>query len=183
MKISHPMFGIAACVLTASAFTPAAFAQTSGNAKNELARGKYLVVLAGCTDCHTPGYFLGKPDPARFLAGSDVGFRVPGAGTVVGPNLTPDRETGLGNWTTTQIMTAIRGGVTPDNHVLSPVMPWSHYANLTPSDVRAIVAYLKTLPPVRNKVPGPFAADQKPTTLTWTISPPESAAAMDSSSK
>jgi mono/diheme cytochrome c family protein len=147
------------------------------------ARGKYLVELAGCTDCHTPGYFLGKPDPARFLAGSDVGFRVPGAGTVVGPNLTPDKETGLGNWTTTQIMTAIRGGVTPDNHVLSPVMPWSHYASLTPSDVRAIVAYLRTLPPVRNKVPGPFAADQKPTTLTWTISPPESAAAMDSSSK
>jgi mono/diheme cytochrome c family protein len=147
------------------------------------ARGKYLVELAGCTDCHTPGYFLGKPDPARFLAGSDVGFRVPGVGTVVAPNLTPDKETGLGNWTTGQIIMAIRGGVRPDNRVLSPVMPWSHYANLTPADVSAIAAYLKALPPVRNKVPGPFAADQKPTTLTWTITPPESAPGKDSTSK
>jgi mono/diheme cytochrome c family protein len=146
-------------------------------------RGKYLVELAGCTDCHTPGYFLGKPDPARFLAGSDVGFHVPGVGTVVGPNLTSDRETGLGNWTTAQIIRAIRGGVTPDNRALSPVMPWSHYANLTPSDVSAIAVYLKTLPPVKHKVPGPFAADQKPTTLTWTITPPESAAPENSSLK
>lgn len=149
----------------------------------QLARGKYLVGLAGCTDCHTPGYFLGKPDPARFLAGSDVGFRVPGVGTVVGPNLTPDKETGIGSWTTDQIIRAIRGGVRPDNRVLSPVMPWSHYANLSSTDVSAIVAYLKTLPPVRNKVPGPFAANQNPTTLTWTISPPENAAARDSSPK
>jgi mono/diheme cytochrome c family protein len=141
----------------------------------QVTRGKYLVVLAGCTDCHTPGYFLGKPDPARFLAGSDVGFRVPGVGAVVGPNLTPDKETGLGNWTTSQIITAIRSGVRPDNRVLSPVMPWSHYANLTLSDVKAIVAYLKTLPPVQHKAPGPFAENQKPTTLTWTITPPESA--------
>ena len=172
------------CLLMVPAM--AAFYLQPGTARAgdaQVARGKYLVGLARCTDCHTPGYFLGKPDPARFLAGSDVGFRVPGAGTVVGPNLTPDKETGLGNWTTRQIITAIRGGVTPDNRVLSPVMPWSHYANLTPSDVRAIVAYLKTLPPVRNKVPGPFAADQKPTTLTWTITPPENAPGNGSSPK
>jgi mono/diheme cytochrome c family protein len=164
----------------------AAFCLQPGMAQaggTQAARGKYLVGLAGCTDCHTPGYFLGKPDSSRFLAGSDVGFRAPGAGTVVGPNLTPDKETGLGNWTTAQIITAIRGGVTPDNRVLSPVMPWRAFANLTPSDVSAIAAYLKTLPPVRNKVPGPFAPNQKPTTITWTITPPESAPAKDSSSE
>jgi mono/diheme cytochrome c family protein len=149
----------------------------------QVARGKYLVELAGCTDCHTPGYFLGKPDPVRFLAGSDVGFRVPGVGTVVAPNLTPDKETGLGNWTTAQIIMAIRGGVTPDNRVLSPVMPWGHYANLTTSDVSSIAAYLKTLPPVNNKVPGPFVATQEPTTLTWTITPPKGTAEKNSYSK
>ena len=76
-------------VLAASSLT--VLAATSDK---EAARGKYLVNLAGCTDCHTPGYFLGKPDSSRFLAGSDVGFRVPGAGTFIGPNLTPDEDTG-----------------------------------------------------------------------------------------
>ena len=49
-----------------------------------VARGEYLVRFGGCNDCHTPGYFLGKPDPSRFLGGSDVGFDLPGAGTFVG---------------------------------------------------------------------------------------------------
>jgi hypothetical protein len=60
-------------------------------------RGKYLVEFGGCNDCHTPGYFLGKADTSRYLGGSDVGFEVPD-GVYVGPNLTPDKETGLGSW-------------------------------------------------------------------------------------
>src|SRR6185295_15952610 len=60
-----------------------------------VARGKYLVTIASCHDCHTPGYFLGKPDMARFLGGSEVGFDMPGLGMFHGPNLTPDKETGL----------------------------------------------------------------------------------------
>ena len=64
-----------------------------------LAHGKYLVQLGGCTDCHTPGHLLGKPDMSRFLGGSDVGLEVPGLGVFVAPNLTPDKVTGLGNWT------------------------------------------------------------------------------------
>ena len=58
----------------------------------EIARGKYLVTISGCNDCHTPGYFFGKPDMARFLGGSDVGFEIPGLGVFVGPNLTPDPD-------------------------------------------------------------------------------------------
>jgi len=58
-----------------------------------VARGKYLVTIASCHDCHTPGYFLGKPDMARYLGGSDVGFELPGLGVFVGPNLTPDKAT------------------------------------------------------------------------------------------
>jgi mono/diheme cytochrome c family protein len=142
----------------------------------QIARGKYLVRLAGCTDCHTPGHFLGKPDMSRFLAGSDVGFEVPGVGTVVGRNLTPDKETGIGGWTLEQITTAIRTGVRPDGRALSPIMPWSAYAGMRQADVEAIAVFLKTLPPVKRHIPGPFTANDKPTTLRWRIVPPESSA-------
>jgi mono/diheme cytochrome c family protein len=67
-------------------------------AQDAVARGKYLTTFGGCHDCHTPGYFFGKPDMARFLGGSDVGFEIPGLGTLHGPNLTPDEATGLGSW-------------------------------------------------------------------------------------
>ena len=73
-------------------------------------RGKYLVTIASCHDCHTPGYFLGKPDMARFLGGSDVGFELPGLGVFHGPNLTPDKETGLGSWTNARILAALQAG-------------------------------------------------------------------------
>src|SRR5215467_392708 len=107
------------------------------------ARGKYLVRLAGCTDCHTPGYFLGKPDMSRYLGGSDVGLEVPGLGIFVGANLTPDNETGLGRWTNDEIATAIQMGVRPDGRVLASVMPWRAFAGMTRSDAAAVVAYLK----------------------------------------
>jgi mono/diheme cytochrome c family protein len=143
----------------------------------EAARGGYLVRLAGCTDCHTPGHFLGKPDMSRYLAGSDVGFEVPGVGTVVGRNLTPDKETGIGGWTLEQIIIAIRTGIRPDGRVLSPIMPWQAYAGMGQADVEAIAFFLKTLPPVKRHIPGPFQANEKPTTLRWRIVPPEASAA------
>jgi mono/diheme cytochrome c family protein len=120
----------------------------------QVARGKYLVQLGGCTDCHTRGHLLGKPDMSRFLAGSDVGFEQPGLGTFVGPNLTPDRKTGLGNWMKDEMMTAIQTGVRPDGRILSPIMPWRAYAGLTKSDAGAIVDYLRSLPPVSHESRG-----------------------------
>src|SRR6516164_291955 len=99
----------------------------------QLAHGKYLVQLGGCTDCHTPGHLRGEPDMSRYLAGSDVGFEVPGLGIFVPRNLTPDRDTGLGNWTKEQIISAIQTGVRPDGRILAPVMPWGAYAALTKS--------------------------------------------------
>jgi mono/diheme cytochrome c family protein len=66
-------------------------------AQDQVARGKYLVTVMGCGDCHTAGTFLGKPDMAHMLAGGDVAFEVPGIGTFVPRNLTPDKETGLGD--------------------------------------------------------------------------------------
>ena len=140
-------------------------------------RGKYLVTIAGCGDCHTPGTFLGKPDLTRVLGGSEVGFEIPGAGVYYGPNLTPDKETGLGKWTRGQIVTAIRTGVRPDGRRLAPIMPWQAFAHLTDADAMAIVAYLATLPPVKNKVPGPFGPNEKPTSFVMKVVPPEGASA------
>jgi mono/diheme cytochrome c family protein len=109
----------------------------------------------------------------RFLGGSDVGFAIPGHGVFVGRNLTPDPETGLGKWTSAQIVTALTTGVRPDGRILAPIMPWQAFANLTDADARAIVAFLKSLPPVRNKVPGPFGPNEKPTSFVMKIVPPE----------
>ena len=140
----------------------------------QIARGKYLVNLAGCTDCHTPGYFFGKPDMQRYLGGSEVGFEVPGLGVFHGRNLTPDKETGLGNWSSDDIVTAIQTGVRPDGRGLAPIMPWMAFSKLTKDDAYAIAAYLKSLPPVNNKVVGPFGANEKPTSFVSRIIPPDS---------
>jgi mono/diheme cytochrome c family protein len=137
-----------------------------------VARGKYLVTIASCHDCHTPGYFLGKPDMARFLGGSEVGFDMPGLGVFHGPNLTPDKETGLGSWTDKQVVEAIQQGKRPDNRMLAPIMPYHAFANLTKQDVDAIVAFLRSIPPVKNKVPGPFGPTETPTGFVMKIVAP-----------
>ncbi len=159
-----------ALVILAGAVTSPAQSQTS---RTEIARGKYLVGFGGCNDCHTPGYFFGKPDAARFLGGSEVGFEIPGLGVFHGPNLTPDKETGLGKWSKAQIVTALQTGARPDGRVLAPIMPWKAFANLSKADVNAIAAYLKSLKPVSNKVPGPFGPKEKPTSFVMKIVPPE----------
>jgi mono/diheme cytochrome c family protein len=142
-------------------------------AETPVERGRYLVTLGGCHDCHTPGYFLGKPDEKRFLGGSDVGFLIPGVGTVVGPNLTSDRETGLGSWSAEEIVTALQTGVRPDGRELSPVMPWPALAKLKKDDAYAIAAYLKTLPPISNAVPGPFGPGEKQVIPVLSVIPPQ----------
>ena len=165
------VFGLAAVAIAAAY----AAMQAIGAESAQLERGKYLVQLAGCTDCHTPGHLLGKPDMSRFLGGSDVGFQVPDLGVFVGPNLTPDNETGLGGWTKDQIRTAIQTGVRPDGRILVPIMPWRAYASLTKSDAAAIVDYLKTLPPVHHEVAGPLGPTEKPTVFRMQIVPPDDA--------
>jgi mono/diheme cytochrome c family protein len=138
----------------------------------QVARGHYLVTIAGCSDCHTPGALLGSPDMKRYLGGSDVGFAIPGAGVFVGQNLTADKETGLGKWTDAQIITAFRTGKTPEGRVLSPVMPYPALSHLSDEDAQAIVAFLKSLPPVSNQVKN-FGPDDKPTISVSTVLPPD----------
>jgi mono/diheme cytochrome c family protein len=147
------------------------YAAAASAADPEVERGKYLVTIASCNDCHTPGHFLGKPDFSRTLAGSDVGFAIPGVGAFVGRNLTPDKETGLGDWTDDQIISAITAGVRPDGRRLAPIMPWQGLSHLTSEDAHAIVAYLRSLPPVKNAVPGPFGPKEAPSTLVFVIVP------------
>jgi mono/diheme cytochrome c family protein len=161
--------------LVAGSLAAVVFAQPSGTAafaQSEVDRGKYLVTLGGCTDCHTPGHFFGKPDMTRYLGGSEVGFEIPELGVFHGPNLTPDKETGLGGWTDEEIIAALQTGKRPDGRILAPIMPWRALANLTPGDVKAIVAYLKSVPAVKNRVPGPFGPSEKPTSLVFKIVPP-----------
>lgn len=140
---------------------------------DQIERGRYLVNLGGCNDCHTPGYFLGKPDPFRRLAGSDIGFEMAGMGVFFGSNLTPDRETGLGGWTRDDIITAMQTGVRPDGRILAPIMPWRAFADLSKSDVGAIADYLISLPPVSQKVPGPFGPDEKVDLVVMKLTAPD----------
>ena len=143
----------------------------------QVKRGEYLVTVIGCGDCHTPGNFLGKPDMAKFLGGSDVAFEVPGLGAFAGANITPDKATGIGNWTTEQIVTAIQHGKAPDGRELAPSMPWRDFAALSEEDATAIAVYLQSIPPVANKVAGPFKPGQKVTSFLFRIMPPGAIAA------
>lgn len=141
---------------------PVVSASIKAEADERVKRGDYLATIMDCGGCHTPGHLLGKPDLGRYLAGSDVGFEIPGLGIFYPPNLTPDRETGLGAWNDAEIIAAIRTGARPDGRVLVPVMPYHSYAKLTDADARALVAYLKSLKPIRNQVHAITGPNQKP---------------------
>jgi mono/diheme cytochrome c family protein len=147
-----------------------------------IARGRYIVTISGCSDCHTPGGMLGSPDAKRYLGGSDVGFSIPGQGVFVGQNLTPDDETGLGKWTNAQIVAAIRTGKRPDGSELSGVMPWGSFSHLTDEDAAAVAAFLKSLPPVKNKVVAYKSSDAVPIAVSAVL-PPEIYNALPASQK
>ena len=166
MPARKPLIACAAATLTV-------WTASGALAQDQVARGKYLATFGGCHDCHTPGYFFGKPDEKRALSGSEVGFEIPGLGVFHGPNLTPDPETGLGNWSIGQIVTTLQTGKRPDGRELAPSMPWRAFASLTKDDATAIAVFLKSLPPVKNKVPGPFGPTEKPTGFVMKVMPGE----------
>jgi mono/diheme cytochrome c family protein len=134
----------------------------------DVARGEYLVVIMECGGCHTAGALRGQRRQDRHLAGSEVGLGYTDAdgrpGAVFPPNLTSDPDTGLGRWTDEQILNAFRHGQRPDGRVLSPAMPWPAYGSrLTEADALAIVAYLRSLPPLNFRAPANFAPGETPT--------------------
>jgi cytochrome c553 len=160
---------------------------TGQPAADKVARGAYLVKAGGCNDCHTPlkmGARGPEPDMTRMLSGHPEAMVVPppprlppgpwlvvGAATMTawsGPwgvsftaNLTPDKETGLGAWTTRTFVDTIRSG----RHMgrgrpILPPMPVQWISNYSDEDLAAIFAYLQTVPPVKNHVPQPIPPAQ-----------------------
>ena len=149
----------------------------------KLARGKYLVTVAGCNDCHTPwkmGANGPEPDYTRMLSGHPQDFELPAPPKPAGPwivsaaatntawsgpwgvsytaNLTPDKETGLGRWTLRNFVETIRTGRHKGRgREILPPMPIPMYKHFTDQDLAAIYAYLQSIPPVKNKVPEPLA--------------------------
>ena len=135
-------------------------------------RGRYLVTIMSCSDCHTPGALYGAPDTTRLLSGSELGWTGPW-GVVRARNLTPDSTTGIGTWSKEQIVQALRTGSTPDGRQLAPIMPWMNYGSiLDEDDAMAIAAYLKSLPPIQHKNLDVTPPNQKPTGALITFSPP-----------
>jgi mono/diheme cytochrome c family protein len=116
----------------------------SGQDFATIERGRYLVTLADCAACHT--------DPARkqpFAGGRPIETPF---GIVLAANITPDAQTGIGNWSDKEFDDAVRRGRTRDGSHLYPAMPYPYFARMSREEVRAIRAYLKTIPPVHNAV-------------------------------
>jgi mono/diheme cytochrome c family protein len=122
----------------------------AAHAETPLERGTYLVTsIMGCGNCHTPQGPKG-PLPGMDLAGG-LEFKETGI-LAYSANITQDKETGIGNWTDAQIATAIREGKRPDGSLIGPPMPFGQYRNISDSDIAAVVAYLRTVKPIANKV-------------------------------
>jgi cytochrome c553 len=141
----------------------------------QIERGKYLVSIAACNDCHSPKDKPGSmmPDPARFLSGRPSTTPAPAKpvnpgeisasgdltawfgpwGVSYTANLTPDPKTGLGKrYNEASFIKTIRTGKKPEGEDLLPPMPWQVYANMTDEDLKAVWAYLQTLKPIVNNV-------------------------------
>lgn len=141
-------------LISLMSFSCAPAAPPVADAASRVERGRYLVQVTGCNDCHTPGTFYGAPDAQRMLSGSEMGWAGPW-GVVYAANLTPDSTTGLGQWSIEDITKALRTGNRPDGRQLATVMPWLNFSNFTDEDVRSIATYLKSIPPVTHEVPKP----------------------------
>ncbi len=154
----------------------------ASNTLKQVARGKYLVDIMGCHDCHTPmkmgpkgpewdmtRALSGHPEemvmpPAPPAAGpwvASIGatftaFASP-AGTVFTRNLTPDKETGLGDWTVEEFIATMKTGrERGKGRPVMPPMPVQNLAALTDSDIRALFAYLQSIPAIKNRTPQPI---------------------------
>jgi len=168
-----------------TAASPVLAQATEGGSQQRLRRGQYLVTYGGCNDCHTPKSMTPKGpalDESLLLSGYRAGTPVPSVPAgVLGPtqwgaltngdltawagpwgisfaaNLTPDKTTGLGDWTYAQFSQTMRQG----KHLgtgrdLLPPMPWMSVAVLNDTDMRALFAYLRSIKPIANRVPAPI---------------------------
>lgn len=111
---------------------------------NQIERGKYLALAGNCASCHTAG-------DSGFMAGG-LAFETP-FGTIYSTNITPDSETGIGDWTGGQFLDSMRRGVRPDGEHLYPVFPYTAFTKVTDEDIAALFVYLKSIPAVRMDAP------------------------------
>ena len=158
---------VAAAILFVSA--PSAAQQASNNAAVE--RGRYLVTITGCHDCHSPKVKGMTPDLDRALSGRPATTQLPSEtktevhaspdltawagpwGYTVASNLTPDPATGIGTrYNEASFIATMRTGKKPNGTPIMPPMPSEVYQNMTDEDLRAIFAYLRTIKPIRNAV-------------------------------
>ncbi len=122
-------------------------------------RGENLVELLACGACHTDGALVGEPDMNHALAGSRIGIAYTSPlderwpGVIYPPNITPEKSTGIGNWSDPQIADAIRAGAGRHASRRITAMPWQGYAKMSDEDVAAIVSYLRSIRPVKHEVP------------------------------
>ena len=162
--------------------------------EDPVARGRYLVTVGGCNDCHTPSVpgpgGMPVPDTTLLLSGHPASLPYPSwtpedmqqrnAIALCGPmltawagpwgvsftmNLTPDQETGIGEWTEEAFVSAMRTGKhqgQPNAREILPPMPWQNLKLMTDPDLKAMWAYLRTIPPVKNQVPLPVPPGTPP---------------------
>ncbi|HEX9304723.1 MAG TPA: diheme cytochrome c-553 [Thermoanaerobaculia bacterium] len=166
----------------AAASAPSSAAAAPPAASAELVNGgRYLVIVMACNDCHTP-FKMGKngpePDMSRMLSGHPENMKMPpppkleggwmmaGSATNTawaGPwgvsytsNLTPDQNTGIGIWTEDMFIKAMRTGKhMGTSRTILPPMPWEWFGKMRDQELKAIFAYLKSIPPIHNRVPDP----------------------------
>ncbi len=119
---------------------------------DKVAYGRYIVTAqAHCFECHTPLGPKGQPDMSKLGAGGMKIQLAPGM-DVLTANITSDPDTGIGKWSDDDIKKALTEGVTPTGQHISPPMPFQWFKNMTADDLDAVVAFVRTIPPVKNKV-------------------------------
>lgn len=138
---------LAACTLFLAASASAAAPSAA-----VLERGRYLMQgVVACGNCHMARGDKGQPLPEKGLSGGMLFDEPPFK--AYAPNITPDRDTGIGKWTDAQLARAIREGVRPDKSIIGPPMPVEFYRTLSDADLAAIIAYLRAQPAVKSAVP------------------------------
>ena len=180
----------AGCGQPASAPAPAPAAAPAAPAESQVDRGHRLIIGGGCHDCHTPkkvGPNGPEADMARMLSGHPESEGVPPPfkpikgspyvihinghltawsgdwGVSFAANLTPDMNTGLGIWTEDMFVQALKQGKhMGKSRPILPPMPWNWYGQLPEDDLKAMFAYLKSIPAISNRVPVPLGSDGKP---------------------
>jgi mono/diheme cytochrome c family protein len=184
-RLSVALVSLGLAAACAQPAPPPAPAAPQAPAQSPVERGKYIVTAGACHDCHTPlkmGPNGPEPDMSRMLSGHPESIKITKGPKLDGPwmaaasstmtawsgpwgisytaNLTPDQNTGLGNWTEDMFIKAIREGKhMGTSRPILPPMPWPVFRNYSDDDLKAIFAYLKSIPPITNHVPDPIIAE------------------------